>query len=382
MTIAIGSNPGLLNSASMAYGQVVAAPTDGTGSAADQTTSPASSSSDSVTLSDAAKAFLAASASSDSATDASTLAANARAWFDQQYQAVGITSPMIGGQVALDMSGLSRASLAVVSANSKGLFTADESAAAATTLQSRFETAMAPHVVVARSAGDYASLYQAASDYLDQAGPDERATATWQNQQQAVAAGLAAARATPGKAPDTGNADDPVAALLAESTQSPTLTTGTDIASVTANAHALLDAQANAAQDAGSELVFDKSRKVGQQADFSGFDNQTLAVMALNQDSSFSAEESRAAKSELDQRTRASILSAFDPNQNGGDPQNAGLALLVQYSNMSDAEKSALGYTDAYKNQILQSYRTIASLQNLNTSATTPSLFGTASNLF
>lgn len=381
MAISIGSNPGLLNGASMAYGQAVAAPTDGTGSAADQATPPASSSSDSVTLSDAAKAFLAAGSTTDAATDSSTLAASARAWFDQQYQTVGIKSPMIGGQVALDMSGLSRASLAVVSANTNGLFTTDESTAAAATLQSRFDTAMAPHVVVARSTGDYASLYQAASDYLDQAGPDERATAVWQNQKQAVVAGLAAARLTPGKAPDTGNADDPVQSLLAEGTQSPAPATGTDTASVTANAHAMLDAQANAAQDAGTELVFDKSRKVGQQVDFSGFDNQTLAVMALNQDSSFSAEESRAAKSELDQRNRASILSAFDPTQNGGDPQDASLALLVQYSNMSDAEKSALGYTDAYKNQILQSYRTIASLQSFNASATTPSLLGTA-NLF
>jgi len=33
-------------------------------------------------------------------------------------------------------------------------------------------------------------------------------------------------------------------------------------------------------------------------------------------------------------------------------------------------------------NQILQNCRTIASLQNFNASASTPSLFGTASNLF
>ena len=42
-----------------------------------------------------------------------------------------------------------------------------------------------------------------------------------------------------------------------------------------------------------------------------------------------------------------------------------------------------MGFTDAFKNQILQSYRTIASLQKFNASATTtPSLLGTGSNLF
>ncbi len=33
----------------------------------------------------------------------------------------------------------------------------------------------------------------------------------------------------------------------------------------------MLDAQANAARDAGTTLVFDPNRKVGQQADFSQF---------------------------------------------------------------------------------------------------------------
>jgi hypothetical protein len=169
--------------------------------------------------------------------------------------------------------------------------------------------------------------------------------------------------------------------LLAKSSRGVPPTSATDVASVAANARAILDAQANQARDAGTELVFDKSRKVGQQVDYSGFDNQSLAVVALNQDASFSVEESRTAKSELDARNRASILSAFNTSQNGGGLQSAGLALLQQYSSMSDAERTVLGFTDAYKNQVMQNYRTISSYQNIGGSAATSSVLGAASYL-
>ena len=68
--------------------------------------------------------------------------------------------------------------------------------------------------MIARHTGDYASLYAAASDYLDQAGSDEKVTPAWKDQKQAVLEGFAAARASFGKAPVTGNDADPVRALL------------------------------------------------------------------------------------------------------------------------------------------------------------------------
>ncbi len=43
---------------------------------------------------------------------------------------------------------------------------------------------------IARHTGDYASLYQAASDYLDQASDAEKATDTWKAQKQAITDGL------------------------------------------------------------------------------------------------------------------------------------------------------------------------------------------------
>ena len=155
--------------------------------AADNSSQPAAS--DSVTLSDAAKAYLAANA----ATETTTIATNARAWFDQQYQKLGLSSAMLDGQVAVDLTSQSRAALSAVASNSQSLFSKDESAAAAQALQGRFDDAMTPHVVIARHTGNYVELYQAAAAYLDEAGTDERATARWQGQKEAVIAGLDAA---------------------------------------------------------------------------------------------------------------------------------------------------------------------------------------------
>jgi hypothetical protein len=385
VTTAIGSNS-LLGNAGTANTRTtaVAKSADSTGNEPGATSQR--SGSDSVTLSDAAKAYLAANASaatdagassnpvSGSDTDELALAQNARAWLDAQYNTLGISSAMVDGQVAVDMTGQSRETLAAIAANSQGLFTSDESAAASSTLQARFIDSMMPHVVMARHTGDYASLYQAASDYLDQAGADERATDTWQKQKQAVEHGLAAARQAFGKAPDTGNADDPIRALLDATSQSDApATDATDPATLAANARAMLDAQANKARDEGEELVFSSGRN-GVQADFSNFDNQSLAIVSLNQDGAFSADEARSANKQLDARNRASLLSAFDAANNGGTVQDASLALLKQYSSMSDAEKAALGYTDDFRDQIIQSYRTVSMFQGADETASSPNL--------
>lgn len=355
MTTAVGYNP-TLGTTATAYG-LTTAQTASTSSNknTDDGTGTSSTSTDTVTLSDAAKAYLASTPA-----DAATLAADARKWFDQQYKDNGIPSALVDGQVAVDFTAQSRATLSAVAANSQSLFTKDETVAAAKALSDRFDTAMAPHVVIARHLGDYASLYQAADKYLDQADADERATPLWQSQKQAVTEGLALAKTAPSKAPET-SGNDPVAALLDKTSQA-TPVTGTDDASVSSNARAMLDAQANAARDAGTTLVFDPNRKIGQQADFSQFDNQTLAVITLNNAGSFSPDEARAAKKVLDQRNRQSILAAFN-TQTNGDVQSQSLALLSHYSSMSAAEKSAMGYTDAMQSRLISNYRTAQSLQ-------------------
>jgi hypothetical protein len=323
------------------------------------------SSSTSVTLSDEAKAFLArkAAATDGDQPSVATLTTNARAWFDQQYASLGISSAMLDGQVAVDLSRQSRATLSVVADNAQSQFTPDEVTAATKTLQSRFDDAMAPHVAIARHTGDYASLYTAASDYLDKAGAAEKATQTWKDQKQAVLEGLAAAHASFGKAPATGNDNDPVRALLDKTSVQAPPAAGSSPDALASNARAMLDAQAGKAKDNGKELVFTAGRQTGQQVDFTDFDNRTLAVMALNKDSSFSAQEASAAKAELNQRTRSSILNAFDPS-GGGGAQGSSIALLQQYASMSPEERSVLGFTDDFANKIAQNYRTMSSIQS------------------
>lgn len=350
MTTAIGTNP--YSAAGTAYGSQTASTAAATkaGDTGGNPAGSATSSGDTVELSDAAKAYLASQS-----TDAATLAAEARKWFDAQYKSTGLASPMLDGSVALDMTSVSRESLSAIAANTGGQFSSDEVVAAGATLQKRFDDALTPHVVVARHTGDYAGLYKAAADYLDKAGADERATPLWISTKQAVDEGLALAQKSPMKAPQTTNGNDPVAALLQETSQvSDASGTTTDAAAAT-DARARLDALANKARDAGTELVFDSTRKTGQLVDFSSFSNQSLAVMTLNQDGQFSTDESRAAKKELDQRNRTSLMSVF--NGSNGDVGAQSLALLNHYNNMTAAEKTASGYNSDLESRLVQNYR-------------------------
>lgn len=360
MSISVGSNAtSYLSYAGNAYGAGSTASKAGSAST-DGANTPSPSSSTSVTLSDEAKAYLARTSAESEQPSIATLTSRARAWFDQQYAALGTASAMLDGQVAVDFSSQTRATLSVISDNANGQFSKDEVTAATKALQSRFNDAISPHVVIARHTGDYASLYTAASEYLDQAGADEKATPAWRDQKQAVLEGLAAARASFGKAPVTGNDTDPVRALLDKARTQTSPATGSSPDTLVANARAMLDAQAGNARDNGKDLVFDGGRQTGQKVDFTHFDNRTLAVMALNKAGSFSAQEASAAKAELNQRTRSSLVNAF-----GGDGLKAhSLALLQQYSKMSAEERSVLGFTEDYANRIVASYRSAASIQS------------------
>ena len=370
VTTAVGANTTYASSYA-AYGASsnTAAATAAKAAAADADTTTRDANATSVTLSDAAKAFLAANGGAD-APGVDVLAANARSWFDQQYGKLGISSAVMDGEIAVDLTGQSRATLSAVASNTGNLFTQDEVDAAAKTLDVRFSDAVSPYVVIARHTGDYAAPYDAAMSYLNDAGADEKATDTWKAQYQAVLDGLTAAKATFGKAPDTGNPDDPVAALLGQTSSSGSQTDTTTATGIASRARAMLDAQANAARDSGTDLTFDPTRKGGQQVDYTNFDNRSLATIVQNQGGDFSAEETRSAKAELDQRNRTSILAALNGSQSGSDPRSSSLALLKQYSGMSDEEKAVMGYDKAFVDRVAQNYRTLTSLQGSLGSAT------------
>lgn len=367
MTTIGAYSPSLLNSASQGYATTAQPSLAQTLDEQDSNSSPFSSTN--VTLSDAAKSYLASMQDTAATTDTTpaTLAANARKWFDAQYKSLGISSAMLDGQVAVDFSSQSRATLSAIASNASGLFTSDESKAATSEMQARFNSAMASHVVIARHTGDYASLYQAASDYLNQASGGEKATAAWKAQNLAVATGLSAARSSFGKAPSTGDANDPIAGLLAAPASGVTkLGSDATTSQVATNARAMLDDQIGKAKDKGSALSFYSSQTSGQKVDFTNFDNRTLATIVLNPNQSFSSDEIYAAKQELNQRTRTAMYNTLFPSSNSStDSSSTGaLGLMQTYNNMSAEEKTVLGVTDTTTNRVLASYKTQQSVQN------------------
>ena len=165
MSISVGSNAAsYLNYAGNAYGAGnTASKASPVSTATADTSSPSSSTS--VTLSDEAKAYLARTAADSEQPSLATLTTQARAWFDQQYVALGTSSAMLDGQVAVDLSGQTRATLSAIADNAQSQFSTDEVTAASRTLQSRFNDAVSPHALGHRAGrtqlGGRAGLAQA-----------------------------------------------------------------------------------------------------------------------------------------------------------------------------------------------------------------------------
>ena len=144
MSISVGSNAAsYLNYAGNAYGAGNTA-SKASPVSTDTTDTSSPSSSTSVTLSDEAKAYLAQTAAESEQPSVATLTTRARAWFDQQYVALGTSSAMLDGQVAVDLSGQTRATLSAIADNAQSQFSTDEVTAATRTLQSRFQRRRVP----------------------------------------------------------------------------------------------------------------------------------------------------------------------------------------------------------------------------------------------
>src|SRR4029078_10446496 len=157
VSISVGSNAAsYLSYAGNAYGAGNTA-SKASPASTDTTDTSSPSSATSVTLSDEAKAYMARTAAEADGEQPSvaTLATRARAWFDQQYVALGTSSAMLDGQVAVDFSGQTRATLSVIADNAQGQFSTDEGTAATRTMQSRFQDAASPHAVFAQRPAHY-----------------------------------------------------------------------------------------------------------------------------------------------------------------------------------------------------------------------------------
>jgi hypothetical protein len=315
-----------------------------------------------LTLSDAARAQL---ANASGLKDFSVVTAETRTALDSLYAAAKVTGPLDdAGRPTVELSSFDRRALFAVAANNAGKFTSDEQSIAAYELDNRFNAALAPAAATAQLTGDVGVLYTAAQSYLDGASGEEKTTTAWAAKRDAVQQGLQATQQNPGKVP-TGIAGDPVAAYLAQYPDGGGAAAPQDFSSVAKAVRATLDAQAKAAGAIGKELVFDPGRKTGQLADLKDIDNRSLSAISLNQDQLFSAQESFAAKQELDSRNRASILEALKQSQSSGDPTRLSLGILNTYSAMSDEERLATNWTPALRDTAVQSYKSTTSLLSM-----------------
>jgi hypothetical protein len=315
-----------------------------------------------LTLSDAARAQL---ANASGLKDFSTVTAETRTALDKLYAAAKVTGPLDdAGRPTVDLTSFDRRALFAVAANNAGKFTADEQSFAAYELDNRFNAALAPATATAKLTGDVGTIYAAALTYLDGASGEEKATAAWAAKRDAVQKGIQAIQQNPSTVP-SGIANDPVAAYFAQYPDGGGTPAPQDFSSIAKAVRVTLDAQAKAASAAGKELVFDPGRKTGQLADLSDIDNRSLSAISLNQDQLFSAQESFAAKKELDSRNRASILDALKQSQSSGDPTKLSLGILNTYSAMSDEERLATNWTPALRDTAVASYKSTTSLLSM-----------------
>jgi hypothetical protein len=316
-----------------------------------------------LTLSDAAKAKLAGNAT---LPDFTTVTNDARAALDRLYAAAKVTGPLTAdGKAAIDLAAMDRRSLFAIATNNGGKFTPDEQSVASKELTSRFNAALGPAAAATSMTKNYTVVYKAALDYLDGASAEEKATTSWATQRAAALKGYQAAQQKPETAP-SGISGDPVATYLVQYPNGSRPTTSTQsFADVATGVRAVLDAQAATAAAKGKELVYDPGRKTGQLVDFSAIDNRSLSAIALNQGQQFSDLETYAARKELDSRTRASILASLQQSQQSGDPSQLSLGILKNYSAMSDEERQASGWSPAFRDNLVQNYKTTRSILSM-----------------
>ena len=318
-----------------------------------------------VTLSAAAQAQMAA----EQAVSIDTVVSNTRTALDALYKAAGVAGPLADGKQTIDLKSLDRRALYAVASNTGGKFSADEQAVAKKELQARFDAALAPQCAVARLTGDWSRVYQAGLAYMQEAGKEEKASASYAQTLLALQAGQQTALAQPGRVPSA--AGDPVAEFLVRSGTDGATNADTRLFSdVAKDVRTALDVQKQAAADKGRDLAFSAGRRNAELVDWSEMDNRALSAVALNQGKQFSDEEVRSAKSELDSRTRANLLAAFQQAGASSDPTSFSLGLLANYSSMSTEEREAMHFTTDLRDMAVSQYKTTTSLISMLQQAT------------
>lgn len=273
------------------------------------------------------------------------VAANTRARLEELLKSLGITSPLnADGRLAVDLSGFDRRQLFAMATDTTRDFTADEGKAASLELSRRFDAMMASAVTAARGAGTVKSLYTKALDFLGGAGPEEKASATWQKQKAALESGLRQLADDPSVLP-ADNADDPVLAYLDRITgKGESARTPEDLAK---DARSALDLQDTS------------KRRASEGPDLKEFAADMLSAIALDDSGKFSPTEISAAKRELRQRANQSLLAALKGASGTSDFANRVMDL---YGNIGANERQAIGLSDQLYQKAMASYRTALKL--------------------
>ncbi len=354
-------NSSTMSYLSAAYGRATTADTGSAAKTATAIQQPSSSAATVVTLSAAAQALL---SNQQTATDIATVVADTRTALDKLYADAGVSVPMADGKLTVDLGGLDRRALFAVVSNADQTFTADEQQAASTELQNRLDAMLSPQSAVARLTGDWSKVYKAAIDYLQAAGPEEKATAHWSAQLQALQQGYDESLKLNGAVPK-GIVGDLVADFIARSQEGDGAGGLRNFDLVAKDARTALDQQYDAAEKSGKDLVFDSTRARGQLADLSALNNRALSAISLNQGDQFSQEEIRAAKKELDARTRASLLARLKQGGDSGDPRGFSAGLVYHYSAMSAEERLAMNWTSDIQDMAIRNYQMSSSLLSM-----------------
>jgi len=310
------------------------------------------SSATNVTLSDAAKAAMAAK-------DFATVVADARATMDKLLADAQKITPLRDGKLDLDMSKVDRRELYAMSSNGELKFTPDEQKAAQIELQRRFDQAMAGPTSVGRVTGKIDGLYTAALAFLDLAGPEEKASSAYADARKAVEAMIAKLKTDPGTLPGAVPNDpinDYMQRLAAGETEGPRA-----ITDVGADARTTLDAQYAAG---------------GIVPDYKDFDSRSLSAVALNVGNDFTEAEVRAAKSEMRSRTGAAVLAALKSSDAVANPAGFSQNIISLYGAMSAEERAAAGWSDNLYSAAVASYQTASKLASMLNQASTGSIWG------
>lgn len=310
-----------------------------------------SASATNVTLSDAARAAMAAK-------DFATVIADARATMDKLLADAQKTTPLKDGRLDVDMSKIDRRELHAISSNGELKFSPDEQKAAQIELQRRFDQALAGPTSVGRVTGKIDGLYTAALAFLDLAGPEEKASAAFVDARKAVETMIARLKSDPGTLPGAVPNDpinDYMQRLAAGETEGLR-----DIADVGSDARATLDAQYRA----------------GGAADYTDFDSRSLSAVALNTGNEFSEAEIRAARNEMRSRTGAAVLAALKNSDAVANPAGFSQNIISLYGAMSAEERAAAGWSDNLYSAAVASYQTASKLASMLSQASNGSIWG------